>query len=186
MSAIRPTTWIEIYIGETQQTLHYHHPEQALVFPVSTGKNGIGETEGSEKTPRGWHLIHQKIGEGVPPNTLFKSRQPIGLFDERNTSTDPILARILTLDGLDPELNRGGNHDSLARYIYIHGTPDHCPMGVPLSHGCVRMRTADIVSLFPLIPEKTPVWMGTTPPDWERWNKLVTTQQGVEHVSLRS
>ena len=38
--------------------------------------------------------------------------------------------------------------DTLRRFIYIHGCPDSAPMGVPLSHGCIRMRNADLLDLF--------------------------------------
>ena len=36
----------------------------------------------------------------------------------------------------------------MRRYISIHGTPDSEPMGVPASHGCIRMRNADVIDLF--------------------------------------
>jgi len=39
----------------------------------------------------------------------------------------------------------------MRRYIYIHGTPDSEPMGVALSHGCIRMRNKDVIDLFDLV-----------------------------------
>ena len=45
----------------------------------------------------------------------------------------------------------------LRRYIYIHGTPDSTPLGQPGSRGCVRMRNADLVELFDLVPAGTEV-----------------------------
>jgi lipoprotein-anchoring transpeptidase ErfK/SrfK len=45
----------------------------------------------------------------------------------------------------------------MQRYIYIHGTPDSEPMGMPRSHGCIRMRNVDILDLFDRIPVGTPV-----------------------------
>jgi predicted GNAT family N-acyltransferase len=45
----------------------------------------------------------------------------------------------------------------MRRYIYIHGSPDAVEMGAPGSIGCVRMRNADIVELFDLVPPYTPV-----------------------------
>jgi lipoprotein-anchoring transpeptidase ErfK/SrfK len=45
----------------------------------------------------------------------------------------------------------------MRRYIYIHGSPDAFPMGIPGSIGCVRMRNADIIELFDLVPPRTPV-----------------------------
>ncbi|MEQ1916214.1 MAG: L,D-transpeptidase, partial [Gallionella sp.] len=37
------------------------------------------------------------------------------------------------------------------RYIYIHGTPDSVTLGVPGSHGCIRMANADLIELFDLV-----------------------------------
>ena len=42
--------------------------------------------------------------------------------------------------------------NTMRRYVYIHGSPDTAEMGIPGSHGCVRMRNADIVELFDLVP----------------------------------
>ncbi|MBW3568077.1 MAG: L,D-transpeptidase, partial [Proteobacteria bacterium] len=53
--------------------------------------------------------------------------------------------------------NRGGSVDTKRRFIYIHGTPDSEPLGLPRSHGCIRMRNADIIELFDKVPEGTPV-----------------------------
>ena len=52
-------------------------------------------------------------------------------------------------------MNRGGDVDTLRRYIYIHGTPDSEPMGIPKSHGCVRMRSADLLELFDMVSPGT-------------------------------
>ena len=70
---------------------------------------------------------------------------------------DWILSRILWLSGLEPGRNRLGDVDSMRRYIYIHGTPDHEPMGVPFSHGCIRMRNADVCWLFDAVTPGTRV-----------------------------
>jgi lipoprotein-anchoring transpeptidase ErfK/SrfK len=61
---------------------------------------------------------------------------------------DWILTRIIWLQGMESGFNRGGQVDTLSRYIYIHGTPDSEPMGVPKSHGCIRMRNRDLIELF--------------------------------------
>jgi lipoprotein-anchoring transpeptidase ErfK/SrfK len=39
----------------------------------------------------------------------------------------------------------------MRRYIYIHGCPDEIPFDSPASHGCIRMKNADIVELFDLV-----------------------------------
>ena len=33
----------------------------------------------------------------------------------------------------------------LARYVYIHGTPEERKLGTPASYGCIRMGSADII-----------------------------------------
>ena len=47
--------------------------------------------------------------------------------------------------------------DTMRRFIYIHGCPDSEPMGVPRSHGCIRMHNPDIVELFDRVAAYTPV-----------------------------
>ncbi len=112
---------------------------------ISSGKNGIGETENSGKTPRGWHEVAEKFGENEPENAVFIARQPTGeIYNsdlaEQFPERDWILRRILWLSGLEEGFNQGNGCDTYQRYIYIHGTPDTEPMGMPLSHGCIRMR----------------------------------------------
>jgi len=122
-------------------------------WPVSTSRYGPGELEGSLGTPRGRHRIRARIGAGQPPGAVFLGRRPTGEIHSRelarkHPSRDWILSRILWLCGEQPGLNRHGRVDSMRRYIYIHGTPDSEPMSVPRSHGCVRMRNADVMELF--------------------------------------
>lgn len=129
---------------------------------VSTAANGVGEENGSEHTPRGKHIICARIGEGQPINAVFAARRPTG---ERYTEglrklhpqRDWILTRILWLKGCEKGKNRMGSVDTMRRYIYIHGAPDDVAMGVPGSHGCIRMRNEDIVRLFDLVEIGTPV-----------------------------
>ncbi|QID19798.1 L,D-transpeptidase [Nitrogeniibacter mangrovi] len=131
-------------------------------YPVSTALNGPGERNGSGCTPSGRHVIRARIGAGQPACTVFKGRRPTGeqwseALARAQPARDWILSRILWLSGLEPGRNRLGDCDSMRRYIYIHGTPDTEPMGVPRSHGCIRMRIADVVELFDLVDAGTPV-----------------------------
>lgn len=131
-------------------------------WPVSTATNGPGEISGSYCTPRGLHVIRARIGAGLPENTVFVRRRPTGEvyspeMGERFPERDWILTRILWLSGCQPGFNRLGDVDTMRRYIYIHGAPDTASMGVPGSHGCIRMRNADIVSLFDQVAVGTPV-----------------------------
>lgn len=127
-------------------------------FVCSTSKFGIGQVAGSNCTPLGLHRIAEKHGAGVEPGTVFKARKPIGHLRD-GLPLESITTRILWLDGLDPGFNRGGNVDTFARYIYIHGFGDQASFGRPASHGCVHLADTDLVPLFDLLPVGTLVWI---------------------------
>lgn len=124
----------------------------------STSRFGIGQTEGSNCTPLGLHHIAEKIGGGWPAGTVFKARQPIG-YTWKGLPDAKITTRILWLEGLEPGFNRGGNVDSHARYIYIHGTGDQTTIGRPTSCGCIHLADADLIPLFEKLPGGTLVWI---------------------------
>lgn len=131
-------------------------------YPVSTALNGPGERKNSGCTPRGKHIVRAKIGAGQPVGAVFIGRRPTGEvwspeLAAEHRARDFILSRILWLSGCEVGVNRLGDVDSMQRYIYIHGTPDTEPMGVPRSHGCIRMRNADVIALFDQVPVGTPV-----------------------------
>lgn len=122
-------------------------------WPVSTAARGVGERMGSECTPRGLHRVRLKIGAGCESGTVFVGRRTTGErysaeLAARCPGRDWILTRILWLSGCEPGRNRGGDRDTLRRFIYIHGCPDSEPIGRPASHGCIRMRNADLIALF--------------------------------------
>lgn len=131
-------------------------------YSISTALNGVGEGKGSECTPLGRHYIRAKIGGDSPVDAVFVGRRYTGeiytpALAAQFPKRDWILSRILWLCGRDVGKNRLGQVDSMQRYIYIHGTPETEPMGIPLSHGCIRMRNSDIIELFDLIPVGTSV-----------------------------
>lgn len=136
-------------------------------YAVSTAARGPGEVANSYCTPRGQHHIRIKIGAGLPALSVFSRRRPTGeIWSPELAAAAPerdwILTRILWLSGDEPGCNRGRNAagecvDTLRRYIYIHGTAPDAPMGVPLSHGCIRMRNEDLLELFDLVETGTPV-----------------------------
>jgi lipoprotein-anchoring transpeptidase ErfK/SrfK len=131
-------------------------------YPISTARNGLGEQCGSYCTPRGRHRIAEKIGAGQPLYAVFKARVPTGEIWSReleadDPSRDWILTRILWLDGLEDGRNKGANVDTHDRYIYIHGTNEEHLIGQPVSHGCIRMKNADVVELFDLVETGTEV-----------------------------
>lgn len=131
-------------------------------YAVSTAANGLGEVSGSYRTPRGRHRIAEKIGAGAPLYAAFKGREPTGeiwtpTLDAAEPGRDWILTRILWLEGMEPGRNRGGSVDSRARYIYIHGTNEEHRIGTPASHGCIRMKNAEVAELFDLVKPGTEV-----------------------------
>ena len=154
---------VEIAISLTRQTLQVLRDGRvAREFLVSTSRYGPGEQRGSLCTPRGQHLIRARIGHGLPEGAVLRGRRPTGeIFSPALLRAQPgrdwILSRILWLSGLERGRNRLGDVDSMSRYIYIHGTPDHEPMGVPFSHGCIRMRNAEVCWLFDAVLPGTPV-----------------------------
>ena len=158
-------TYIIINVAEQELSLYRQHGA-ICHYAISTAKNGIGSQQDSGCTPLGKHTIAQKIGGNEPINSVFVGRVPTGevysaSLGERQPTRDWILSRILWLDGVELGFNKGrnaqGGCDTYQRYIYIHGTPDSEPMGVPLSHGCIRMRNKDIVELYAQVLEGTSV-----------------------------
>lgn len=147
---------------EDQSLVVLNDKEIIARFAVSTAFKGVGEKNGSEQTPRGSHQIQAKIGSDLPINSVFIGRRPTGeIYSDELAQAHPqrdwILTRILWLKGLEVGKNRLGDVDSMRRYIYIHGTPDSEPMGLPNSHGCIRMRNQDLIRLFDMVDIKTPV-----------------------------
>lgn len=148
---------LEVSIADQQMRLLDDRGQTLATYAVSTARNGAGERNGSECTPRGAHRIRAMIGAGAPVNTVFKGRRPTGEIyspglRRRFPDRDWILTRILWLCGLEPGFNRFGDVDTMRRYIYIHGAPDDDRMGVPGSHGCIKMRNRDVIGLFDLVP----------------------------------
>jgi hypothetical protein len=147
-----------LHISIARQTLTLHPDARddkstpAREFPISTSRFGIGTEPGSYKTPLGNFSIGKKIGDNAPLGAVFKSRIPTGQIGAANDPGDLIQTRILWLEGLDQE-----NANTRDRYIYIHGTNHEDAIGTPDSHGCIRMRNADVAALYDLVPEGTAV-----------------------------
>jgi L,D-transpeptidase YbiS len=153
---------INIHISTQQLELCDDKGRVLRRYAVSSSEKGVGEMFGSCCTPRGKHIIRAKIGAGQPENTVFVGRRTTGeiytpelgaQFPER----DWILTRILWLSGCEAGFNRLGKSDTMRRYIYIHGTPDSVPLGMPDSQGCIRMRNTDLIELFDIVPAGTAV-----------------------------
>jgi len=155
---------MRLHVDLARQALHVLEGDGVRIrsYPVSTARNGAGERIGSECTPRGLHRVRARIGAGLPSGSVLRGRRPTGeIWTPELAAAHPqrdwILSRILWLCGCEPGRNRFGQVDTMRRYIYIHGTGDDQPMGEPRSHGCVRMRNADVIELFDLVVPGTPV-----------------------------
>lgn len=152
MSTERPR--IEVSIGT--QTLRLWDGSRMLKqWPCSTSRFGIGFLEGSNRTPLGAFRVAEKHGSGAAERTIFRARKPAGEWDpSQATDEDLILARILWLEGMERR-----NANTRQRFIYIHGTNAEHLVGQRGSHGCVRMRNADVAELFERVEVGTPVWI---------------------------
>ncbi len=153
-----------IEVSVSKQELKGLNLSDDVVFltRISTAKNGVGQQFGSECTPLGSHRVRARIGADQPVNTVFIGRRPTGeiyseALNQRHPNRDWILTRILWLCGNESGLNRGGDVDTQRRFIYIHGCPDSHAMGVPSSHGCIKMRNSDIIDLFERVSVGTTV-----------------------------
>jgi lipoprotein-anchoring transpeptidase ErfK/SrfK len=150
-----PEDW-EMRVDIARQMLDLRHRDKVInSWPVSTSRFGLGFEPGSFKTPTGRFMVAEKIGDGAPLWAEFKSRQPTGGISESSGEQDGILTRILWLSGLDAD-----NANTRDRYIYFHGTNREDLIGTPASHGCIRLRNADIAELFDLVPEGVSVVIG--------------------------
>jgi lipoprotein-anchoring transpeptidase ErfK/SrfK len=144
---------ISIRVSVPDQRLDLLEGARVLAsWPISTSKFGLGVEPGSFRTPTGRFEVCEMIGDGAPEWTDFKGRKPTGALGSPGGAEDGILTRILWLHGLEPH-----NANTRDRYIYIHGTNQEALIGTPASHGCVRMRNADIVALFARVRPGTSV-----------------------------
>lgn len=158
-----------ILISIAEQRLQLREAGHVLMdVPVSTAANGPGEQRGSECTPRGWHQIRARIGTDAALGTVFVGRRSSGetytpALRAQHPQRDWILTRILWLSGLERGRNRLGTVDTQRRYVYIHGCPDDDLLGLPGSHGCVKMRNREVAALFDQVEVGTRVWIGEGP-----------------------
>ena len=133
-----------ITISIANQTLEY----QGKIYSISSAKNGVGEVEESYCTPTGQFKIYEKIGDKLESGAVLVAREPTGeIYSPALLANHPdrdwILTRILWLEGAEVH-----NQNTKGRYVYIHGSPDETPMGIPGSKGCIRMHNQDVIELF--------------------------------------
>lgn len=147
----------------TQTMQFFRGPSLVRSYVISTSKRPPSNVKGSLGTPRGLHAIAERIGAGQPPGMVFSSRVPTGRHysevPDSDTHPNLITSRILWLTGLEPGVNQGGDVDTHARYVYIHGTNHEDRLGAPQSAGCVVMGNLDIVELFEEVRSGDFVWI---------------------------
>ena len=142
---------IQISVSD-QRLILKNGRKKVAAYSVSTSRFGLGSKEGSFKTPTGKFRIAERIGDGMPSGTVFKSRRPVKATKKMLREDDLVMTRILWLDGLEAR-----NANTHGRYVYIHGTNHEEDIGTAASHGCIRMKNADVVELFDRVAEGTPV-----------------------------
>src|SRR5256884_7236605 len=147
-SCAAPDTQHHIVISTRDQKLAVLDRGTLLTtYPVSTSKFGLGDYSRSSRTPLGELEIAKKIGDNAPLGTVFKDRRRTGEIVLPNApGRDPIVTRILWLRGREAQ-----NANAFGRYIYIHGTPEDRNLGLPVSYGCVRMRSEDVIKLYEIV-----------------------------------
>jgi hypothetical protein len=117
------------------------------VYSVSTSKYGPGDCPASRCTPLGELEIAKKIGDNAPPGAVFKDRRRTGeIVLPDAPGRDPIVTRVIWLRGRESQ-----NANAFRRYIYIHGTPEERNLGLPVSYGCVRMSSNDVIKLYDVV-----------------------------------
>jgi lipoprotein-anchoring transpeptidase ErfK/SrfK len=147
-SCAAPDTRHHIVISTREQKLALLDRGNLMaIYPVSTSKFGLGDWPGSSCTPLGELEVAEKIGDHAPSGAVFKDRRRTGeIVAPDSPGRDPIVTRILWLRGRDPQ-----NAQAYARMIYIHGTPEERNIGFPVSYGCIRMRSSDIINLYEVV-----------------------------------
>ena len=123
-------------------------------YSISTALKGVSEALNSDGTPRGLHVIAEKIGDGQPVGMIFKGREPIGVISELNPTEGipPVVTRLFRLRGLE-----SSNQTTYDRLIYLQGSPHEAQLGQPTSGGCIRMKSDDVIVLFDTIEIGTPI-----------------------------
>lgn len=162
----------EVRISVRDQKLALYDQGQLVrTYGVSTSKFGCGDGRSTNCTPIGKLKVAKKIGDGMPPGMVFKSRRPTGEVIRPDTpGRDPIVTRIMWLAG-----NDGKTCNAFSRFIYIHGTPEERNIGHQASYGCIRMRSMDIIDLYNRVPVGTAVRIdrGGLPPEAKKMPEYV-------------
>jgi lipoprotein-anchoring transpeptidase ErfK/SrfK len=113
-------------------------------YSISTSKFGLGDGNGSYRTPLGTLFVSAKFGDRLAAGTVIKNRVATGEIVNPNApGRDAIVSRVIWLRGMESQ-----NRLARDRCIYIHGTPEERTIGRPASFGCIRMRSRDVIVLY--------------------------------------
>lgn len=141
-------TDVVVSVKEQKLAIYNRNGFVAREYPISTSKFGLSDKPGTYGTPLGLHEIVAKIGHGAPSGAVFKSRHWTGeVIKPDSPGRDPIVSRIMWLRGMERI-----NKNAYGRCIYIHGTAEEKNVGKPVSYGCIRMKSRDVIELFNRLP----------------------------------
>jgi lipoprotein-anchoring transpeptidase ErfK/SrfK len=137
----------EIVVSVTDQQLAVIDRGKLISkYPISTSKFGLGDGNGSYRTPLGVLFVSAKFGDHLPAGAVIKNRAPTGEIVNPNApGRDAIVSRVIWLRGMEQQ-----NRSARDRCIYIHGTPEERLLGRPASFGCIRLRSRDVIALYDL------------------------------------
>ncbi len=156
-----------IYIDTKLQKLFYITDTSVIkeytISTASAGSSFYAEFN-SNKTPLGLHTIESKIGDSLRLGNIIKMKKILDTVGTIYTEADSlpsdiedaIMTRVIVLQGEEKGINKGKSNngkivDTFYRGIYIHGTNNEAELGKAVSHGCIRMKNADIVELYNLV-----------------------------------
>jgi L,D-transpeptidase ErfK/SrfK len=143
-----PGPHVGIVVNLPEHRLYYYpkrkrgQPQEVMTFPVSIGKMG-------RHTPLGVTYIRDKRKNPVWYPTK-------SILAEHVKERDPIPAMVPS--GPDNPLGLFAMRLAMGDGTYeIHGTNNPIAVGLPITHGCIRMYPGDVAALYPLVPVGTPV-----------------------------
>ena len=162
MKAALLSFWILVSLSQTLRALSAATeivtsvPDQQLAvidrgkliskYAISTSKFGLGDGNGTYRTPLGTLFVSAKFGDRLPAGAVIKNRVPTGeVVNADAPDRDAIVSRVIWLRGMEQQ-----NRSARDRCIYIHGTPEEGQIGTPASFGCIRMRSRDVIALYDL------------------------------------
>jgi L,D-transpeptidase ErfK/SrfK len=143
-----PGPRVGIVVNIAEHRLYYYPkarrgaPREVYTYPISIGKMDW-------RTPLGTtHVISKERNPvWIPTASVRKEHLQDG---------DPLPARVLP--GPNNPLGAFAMRLAVGNGTYlIHGTNNPLAVGMPVTHGCIRMYPDDVAQLYPMIPVGTPV-----------------------------